>query len=131
MARNILIVDDDQDFCYSAGIALRMAGYKIASVSSGHEALSILRSGRRVRFDLLLLDVIMPEMSGIEVIEEMNKIGNPLPVLVISGLADEHLVTELRNMGCADFLDKPFEPREMVRRVANILERTDPRKKGS
>jgi CheY-like chemotaxis protein len=120
--KRILIVDDEPDFRFSAGIALRRAGYSTEAVADGAEALKLIRSAKeRSSFDLLLVDIQMPGLSGTELIDELKKRAIDTPVLIVSGFADTSLMDELLKKGCRAFLAKPFEFRELVRHVDEIL----------
>jgi CheY-like chemotaxis protein len=120
--KSILIVDDEPDFRFSAGIALRRAGYWTEAVTDGAEALDLIGSGKdRSLFDLLIVDIQMPGLSGTELIDELKERNVDTPVLVVSGFADATLLDELRKKGCGAFLAKPFESRELVWRVDEIL----------
>ena len=120
MTRHILITDDEPNLRYGAGIALKKAGYKITEAGDGREALSMVLGGND--FDLLLIDIRMPNMSGIELISELKRHDMFTPVVAISGFADSTQVSELMKNGCSGFLDKPFEPRELVEMVNSVLD---------
>ena len=122
--KRILIVDDEAEFRFSAGIALRRAGYSTEEVADGGEALNLIQSGRgRIPFDLFLVDIRMKGLSGIELINELKKRGLGTPVLVISAFADATLLDEESfKKGFVTFLAKPFEFRELIRQVDEILE---------
>jgi CheY-like chemotaxis protein len=120
--KRILIVDDEPDFRFSAGIALRRAGYLTEEAADGAEALNLIRSGKeRSLFDLLLVDIQMPCLSGAELIDELRKRAIDTPVLIVSGFADTTLQDEFLRKGCTAFLAKPFEFQQLVRRVDEIL----------
>ncbi|MGD0664087.1 MAG: response regulator [Syntrophorhabdales bacterium] len=120
--KRILIVDDEPDFRLSAGIALRRAGYLTEEAADGAEVLEAIQSGKeRSLFDLLLVDIRMPGLSGTELIDKLKKRAIDTPVLIVSGFADTTLMDELVKKGCRPFLAKPFEFRELVRRVDEIL----------
>ncbi len=120
--KRILIVDDEPDFRFSAGIALRRAGYSTEAVADGAEALNLVQLGKEsAPFDLLIVDIQMQGLSGTELIDELKKRNINTPVLVVSGFADTTLLDELLKKGCRAFLAKPFESRELVRRADEIL----------
>ena len=120
--KRILIVDDEPDFRLSAGIALRRAGYLTEEAADGAEVLEAIQSGKeRSLFDLLLVDIQMPCLSGAELIDELRKRAIDTPVLIVSGFADTTLQDEFLRKGCTAFLAKPFEFQVLVRRVDEIL----------
>lgn len=123
---HILLVDDEANFRFSAGVALRKAGYAVTEAADGSEALSILLGlhlGRVEPVALILTDIRMPRMSGMELIDGLKGYGITTPVLVLSGYADRQMVENLRAAGHADVLEKPFEPESLIRHVKEILER--------
>lgn len=123
---HILLVEDDTNFRFSAGVALRKAGYKVTEAADGSEALSLV-VGARFRqvdpFALILTDIRMPGMSGMELIDGLRGYGIATPVLVLSGFADRQIIEKLGSMGYSDVLEKPFEPEALVEHVEGILGR--------
>jgi CheY-like chemotaxis protein len=128
LRRHVLIVDDEPNFRFSTGIALRRAGYAITEAENAEQALSLItrayghdlslcQSGRPPSFDLLLVDIQMPGMSGVELIDEVRRRNIGVPIFVVSGFADKRLSDELRRRGCFDLLNKPFEPVELIEKV--------------
>jgi two-component system chemotaxis response regulator CheY len=120
----ILIVDDEADFLFSASVALRQAGYEVVEAADGGEALSrtreFLRAGKR--FDLLLTDLRMPSLCGLELLEGLEQLGVEIPVIVMTGYCDDALREDLERKGCIEFLEKPFEPHDLVKQVKKVLE---------
>lgn len=123
MVKHILIVDDEKEFLFSAEIALRNAGYRTEAAIDGRRALVKIREAqdRRDPFDLLVLDIRMPGMSGVELIEELNRREIVLPVLVMSAYIEKPLTRELEKKGCLNIIEKPFPPKELVGRIADVL----------
>ncbi len=123
MKKHILIVDDESNFRFSAGLALRRAGYEVSEAVDGKEALLMIlnNSVKNDSFDLLLIDIQMPEMSGIELIDELKKNDVSIPIFAVSGFAEKPQVDELLQKGCSEFLDKPFKPQELVKRIGSVL----------
>ena len=119
----ILIVDDEADFLFSASVALRQAGYEVVGAGDGEEALSRIRESLRARkrFDLILTDLRMPSLCGLELLEGMEKLGVEFPTIAMTGYLDDTLRADLIRKGCVDFLEKPFGPVELVERVRKVL----------
>jgi adenylate cyclase len=115
---SILIVDDDL-FCRTIlSATLSEQGYSIEVAEDGKEGLEKLRKGA---FDLVLLDLLMPEMDGFETLEWIKSENLSVPVIVISGEHDLDSVVGCIEMGAMDYLTKPFDPVLLRMRVANAL----------
>ena len=122
--KRILIVDDEIDFLFSASLALRQAGYDVSAAGSPVKAIETvddaIRKGKP--FDLMVTDLQMPVMSGVEMVEVLRERGIPLHVLTISSVCPKGILCTMDCSCGANHLDKPFRPRELVERVARILE---------
>jgi DNA-binding response OmpR family regulator len=116
----ILIVDDAVGNVSLLELMLRDAGY--SSITSTLDSREVRELHRINDFDLILLDLLMPEMDGFQVMEGLKEFERDgyLPVLVITGLL-EHKVRALK-MGAKDFISKPFDRAELLVRVRNMLE---------
>lgn len=123
--RHILLADDEAGFRFSAGLALRMAGFKVSEAADGKAALDTLIRFRDegVPVDMVISDVRMPDLSGVELVSAMLQHKVQVPVFVISGYFDESVLSELSLAGCAGYMEKPFQLEELVRRVEGILDR--------
>jgi len=122
--KHILIVDDEPAFRFSAGIVLRQAGYITSEAEDGREALSMicLKESSVAPFDAVLLDIQMPRMTGLELIDEVKAHGIDMPpIILISGYADGPMVSDLEEKGYSSLLHKPFEPTEMVKMIDLVL----------
>ena len=119
----ILIVDDEADFLFSASIVLRREGYELVEAANGEEALSMIREYLRAgkRIDLLLTDLRMPSLCGLELLDGMRQLQVDIPVIAMTGYYDEALRADLKRKGCTEFLEKPFEPVDLVKRVRKTL----------
>jgi two-component system OmpR family response regulator len=123
MAKTILVVDDDPHIRDVVVFAVEKAGMAASEVSDGRQALEA--GQRRPEYDLIVLDINMPEMDGLEVCKELRKTSD-VPVLFLSS-RDEEIDRVLGlELGADDYLTKPFSPRELVARVKAILKRARP-----
>jgi DNA-binding NtrC family response regulator len=113
-------VDDDVAFRRSTGELLRDEGYRVETAANASEASSVLE---QETVDLLLLDVRMPGLGGLEVVEVLRRRGSPIPILMISGYGDVQTAVESLHLGADDFLTKPVDPAELSRRIRELLER--------
>ena len=119
MTATVLIVEDDEIIRDMIDITLSQAGYRVTTAGSGESALDLLK---RVKVDLVLLDVHMPRMSGLDVLMAMAKSGrNTPPVVMVSANRQAGTVTEAMRLGCVGYVTKPFAPGDLLGRVARAL----------
>ena len=119
----VLVVDDNEDNRYTLKRRLRKEGYTdVSFAANGKEALSILADED---FDLVLLDIMMPEMDGQTVLERLREQGRlaNLPVIVISALDDFETVVRCIELGAEDYLPKPFNATLLRARIGAVLEK--------
>ena len=116
----ILIVDDDPTLCKSLKVFLSDKYSDIATAFSGREAIELLEADT---FDLILLDVIMPDMSGYQLVDYINKNGLKTSVILISAYAPTELKKEAPPKGVYDSIMKPFDLEKLVSTVQNALNR--------
>ena len=119
--RSILVVDDDQSVRSYLSDFLTSCGYSIECAESGDQAVARLSAGYVP--SLVVLDVVMPGINGIEVLENVKKINSFIPVIIISAAGQTKTVVDAMKMGAADFLVKPFEEQEMELAIQNVLEK--------
>jgi two-component system, OmpR family, response regulator MprA len=123
MRSRLLVVDDDPDVRDSLRRALGYAGYAVATAANGMEALSSLT---RSPVDLVILDVLMPMLDGLEACRALRDRGNAIPVLLLTARdAIDDRVAGLE-AGADDYLVKPFALRELLARVNALLRRAQP-----
>jgi two-component system OmpR family response regulator len=120
MSHRILVVDDDPHIRDVICFALKKAGMDALTAQDGAEALQRLQGGT---VDLVILDIGMPEMDGLEVCRRIRKQGDT-PILFLSARSDEVDRIVGLELGGDDYVTKPFSPRELVARAAAILKRT-------
>ncbi len=107
---NILVVDDEaviRDGCVKI---LRKEGWTVDTVENGSECLDLIKSKN---FDLILLDLMMPGMNGLEVINELNKLTNDIYIIVITGYATVETAVDAIKSGAYDYIPKPFTPDQL------------------
>jgi PAS domain S-box-containing protein len=118
----VLVVEDEPDVKRMAERILTNGGYSVIGTSQGADALELCRPGRQ-RIDLLLTDVIMPEMLGTELVEKVRAMRADLPVLYMSGYSHEVLAHEALTEDCASaFIEKPFSALELQSTVRKLLD---------
>jgi two-component system KDP operon response regulator KdpE len=116
---HILIVDDDASFRRVIRTALTAKGYEVSEARNGIEALDQIRLAR---YDLALLDINMPEMTGIEVCEEIRKTSE-MPIVMLTVRNTESDKVEALDAGADDYITKPFGARELLARIRAALRR--------
>src|SRR6516162_9830182 len=119
----VLIVDDNEDNRFTLSMRLEACGYEnIVTAENGREALEKMRSGP---VDLVLLDIMMPELDGYGVLEELrtDTALRDVPVVMISALEDINSVVRCIELGATDYLTKPFNPVLLKARVDNCIEK--------
>jgi two-component system phosphate regulon response regulator PhoB len=119
----ILVVDDEPDIIALVAYHLARAGYRVSTASTGMEA---LHAAREEQPALVVLDLMLPELSGFQVLERMRADGAlaDIPVLMLTARREEPDRVQGLSLGADDYLVKPFSPQELVLRVRNILRRT-------
>ena len=139
--QRILIVDDEEDICMILSYSLQKAGYEVLVAHSAEEALELLQSPiahTPSPIDLILLDIMMGEMSGLEMAEHLRLSPNSLiasspsspheastpPIIFLTALSDEDTVLQGFKLGADDYISKPFRIAEVLARVAAVLRRT-------
>jgi DNA-binding NtrC family response regulator len=116
----VLAVDDEQVVCESIRRVLGEEGYNISTSTSSRDGLEMLR---KEHFDLLLLDIKMPEMDGIELLRAARDVSPETEVLIITGYATIETAVEAIKLGAFDYLEKPVSPPQLIVAAARALER--------
>ena len=121
MSRTILVVDDEPRIVELARDYLEHAGFHVITASDGRAALD---AARQERPDLVVLDLGLPGLDGLDVTRELRKDGS-VPIVMVTARDDELDKLLGLELGADDYLTKPFSPRELVARVKAVLRRTD------
>ncbi|MCR5425917.1 MAG: response regulator transcription factor [Lachnospiraceae bacterium] len=119
MEYRVLICDDDRDIVRAIGLFLKGEGYTVCEAYNGQEALDILE---KEEVHLLLLDIMMPVMDGVETLQEVRKKWN-LPVILLTAKSEDSDKVLGLNLGADDYVTKPFQPMELIARVKSQLRR--------
>ncbi len=113
----ILIVDDESDICAMLEKFLRLCGYTCESNTDPIKALSALKQGD---FELLVSDIKMPAMDGLQLLNAVSEVDPGLSVIIMTGFAEYYTYSDIINAGAADFITKPFALPEMKAKVERI-----------
>ncbi|SJZ62498.1 DNA-binding response regulator, OmpR family, contains REC and winged-helix (wHTH) domain [Pilibacter termitis] len=116
----ILVADDDEAIRTGVKIYLKQAGFVVYEAENGLEALEKIK---QEKFQLLILDIMMPKMDGFAVSERLRSEGNNIPILMLSAKSEEADKVNGLMLGADDYLTKPFSPVELVARVKSMLRR--------
>ena len=117
---NLLVVDDDASVCKSVATVLENEGYTVDLVSSGEEA---VETARKKRYALAIVDLMLPGISGIEVLQEIKKYNPNITVIMITGYPSVKTAVQSIKLSAFDYIPKPFTPNELRSLVARALER--------
>jgi two-component system alkaline phosphatase synthesis response regulator PhoP len=120
--KTILVVDDEPSIAQIAGDYLRHGGFGVITASNGPDALALARAQRP---DLIVLDLGLPRMDGIEVAKTLRREGD-IPIIMLTARIEESDRLAGLELGADDYITKPFSPRELVARVRSVLRRVDP-----
>src|SRR5260370_11169709 len=125
MAQRVLIVEDEPDIRDLLVFHLERDGYQVAKAGSGADA---LRQAQVSAPDLVLLDLMLPEMDGLEVCRRLrqNPVTQGIPIVMLTARGDEVDRVLGLEMGADDYVLKPFSPRELVARIPPVPRRTPP-----
>ena len=119
---SILLVEDEENLQEALKLNLELEGYEVTTCADGLEALKILS---QEHFDLMVLDVMLPELDGISVCESVRLQKNPIPILILSAKnSSADRVLGLK-MGADDYLNKPFNLEELLLRVEKLIKKND------
>ena len=118
MKAHILVIDDDAVACEFLQEALSLDGYEVKAYTSAKEALKQDLSG----YDLLMSDIRMPEMDGLQFLEQVHKKWPNLPVILMTAYGSLETTMEAISLGAWDYISKPFSPEECRAIVKKVLE---------
>lgn len=121
MARRLLVVDDDAELCTLVSQFLTREGFEVDCVHDGEEGLDAAMSGRH---EAIVLDVMLPRMSGFEVLQKIRA-QKRTPILMLTARGDHVDRVVGLEMGADDYVPKPFDPRELVARIRAVLRRAE------
>jgi DNA-binding NtrC family response regulator len=116
------VVEDEDTVRTLANRILSRAGYEVTALSRAREAVDLLQNGNGSGYDLLLTDVVMPEMRGVELVEAAADIAPELPVLMMSGYSTPMFEEERRMIARVPLLEKPFSGSALLSHVRELLD---------
>lgn len=122
MSANILTVDDSTSVRMATRMALTGAGYVVTEAVDGADGLA---KAQRARFDMIITDLNMPKMDGLQMIKELRRMPNQLgvPILFLTTESDAAMKADAKAAGATGWLTKPFQPDQLVKLVKKVLGR--------
>lgn len=123
LKKMILLVDDDNRFRFAMATELRALGYLVVSAENGERAIRMIQESRKqdIRVDLVITDLVMPRKDGIRFCSELRTVDENMSVLVITGFMSAEAERALLELGCSDYLEKPFTPADLVEKVEKLI----------
>jgi DNA-binding response OmpR family regulator len=120
ITKNIVLAEDNTTLSQLLKFRLQKEGYKIYTAQDGKKAVELIEKHHP---DLILTDIMMPFISGLEVISHVrNKLKLETPIIVFSAAGQEEMVLKAFNLGATDFMAKPFSPNELIIRIKRLLQ---------
>jgi two-component system alkaline phosphatase synthesis response regulator PhoP len=123
MGKNILVIEDEPTLARLLSYNLTQEGYDTKVVDHGGEG---LQEALQQPYDLIMLDVMLPGMSGFEVLSKLRQKGNETPVIILTARSAEEEVVQGLKQGADDYMTKPFGVAELLARVSAVLRRAHP-----
>ncbi len=116
--RKVLVIDDEPDILLTVRLSLELEGYEVIEAATGEEGLVLIREERP---DVVLLDLRLPGLDGFAVLERLPDEEADVPIIVISAHAAGATIDRAFDLGCRDFLTKPFTPDELVAKIGTAI----------
>ena len=124
--QTILVIDDEQELLDVVKELLERHLYRVLTAASGREGLDLLR---KEKVHLILLDIVMPKMSGFEVLSELKRNSETasIPVVMLTARMETGMILEARQLGAQDYIVKPFQPDDLLKWIKAYIQH-DPQK---
>jgi two-component system alkaline phosphatase synthesis response regulator PhoP len=121
MKSNILLVEDEEELCMTLGDRLRSEGYHVEIANDGVAGLEM---ATQLPFDMIILDVMLPQRSGLDVCTEIRRAGHTYPILLLTARSQTFDKVVGLKLGADDYVTKPFDTFELIARIEALLRRT-------
>src|SRR5207249_3217400 len=122
----VMIVDDEPDIRKVVRMTLQKAGYDVVEAEDGQKAIEVINTGEnRLMLDVIICDIRMPKINGVEAIAYFRKEYPRVPVVVLTGFPDVNMATSFLNDGVVDYLVKPVEGEKLKASVAKAMDQRD------
>ncbi len=122
----VMIVDDEPDIRKVVRMTLQKAGYDVVEAEDGQKAIEVINTGEnRLMLDVIICDIRMPKINGVEAIAYFRKEYPRVPVVVLTGFPDVNMATSFLNDGVVDYLVKPVEGEKLKAAVAKAMDQRE------
>lgn len=120
--KHILVTDGERNFLQSMEFILESDGHKVSVTDDAHEAIQMIMQANEHRpIDLLITDIKMKGLTGLALLDRLKELNICMPTFVMTSYGDKNLVVELLRRGCCEYLDKPVDERDLIKRVRALL----------
>ena len=116
----VLLIDDDEMIADVSEMILKNSGYDVVSAKSGKEAIEVYKENHS-RIDMVILDMILPDMGGGDTYDKLKEINPGIKVLLASGYDIDYQGRDIMERGCDGFIQKPFNMNELLEKIRGIL----------
>ena len=120
LKKTVLLIDDDEMVVDVGGLMLKHSGYDVVSAKSGKDAIEVYKENHS-RIDMVILDMILPDMGGGDVYDRLKEINPGIKVLLASGYDKDYQGSDIMECGCDGFIQKPFNINELSRKMSKII----------
>jgi two-component system cell cycle response regulator CtrA len=118
----ILLIEDEDLIARGISMMLEAEGFPVQTASSGQQGIDLVKAGA---FDLVLLDLNLPDISGMEILRTLRRGGADIPIMVLSGVVETNIKVAMLANGADDYVTKPFNRQELVARIHAVLRRSE------
>jgi DNA-binding response OmpR family regulator len=125
--KHVLVIEDESDILYPIRYFLVKKGYRVSTAENGTQGwqLIIQSTGHSHPIDLIITDIILPDINGLELIKKIKQQDIHIPVLAMTAMDSENLLTRLMLLGCMDYLIKPFTLDVLLQRINGVFKRIE------
>ena len=125
--KHVLVIDDESDILYSIRYFLVKKGYRVSTAENGSQGWQLISqsNGNSHHIDLIITDIMLPDINGLELIKKIKQQDIHIPVLAMTAMDSENLMTRLMLLGCMDYLIKPFTSNVLLQRINEVLTRVE------
>jgi DNA-binding response OmpR family regulator len=121
MGKSVLIVEDDPEIVKLVSLYLKRDGHNVMTANNGSDGLRLVRESKP---DLVILDLMLPQLDGMEICRVLREEGSKVPIIMLTALVQEENLLQGFDLGADDYIPKPFSPKELSARVRAVLRRT-------